>query len=148
MVAMLMEIPYGEYASLSDIFGSDAINQLRKDFKNNCTSLAEAIKYTFNRQEYLAEIITFKNGNAYSDGGITVNGNNYTHHTIVLMGEWIIDLLHSDNIIKTKDYVIELKRHNPKLRIDYTMSTGWYTNEGYLYRPSLDDLINYKYYSN
>ena len=143
-IIQMNELPYDAYTSLIDIFGTDTIKQLRIDFKSNCVDLAKVIKSTFNRQGYLAEIITFKNGNAF-DGGIRVKDNIYTHHAIVLMGEWIIDLLHSNDIIKTKDYIIELQRYNPKLRIDYIMSTGWYTNDGYPCRPSIDDLINYKY---
>lgn len=143
---MMHELPYDVYSSLIDIFGVDTINQLRIAFKDNCVGLAEVIKNMLNKQWYLAEIITFKNDNAFLDGEIRIDSDHiYTHHAIVLMGEWIIDLLHSDNIIKTKDYIIELQRYNPKLRIDYTLSTGWYTDDGYSYEPSLDDLINYKY---
>lgn len=146
IIIQMNELPYDAFSSLIDIFGADTLNQLRIAFKGNCVGLAETIKNTFNAQGYLAEIITFKNGNAFLDGGIRINSDHiYTHHTIVLMGEWIIDLLHSNNIIKTKDYIIELQKYNPKLRIDYTLSTGWYTDDGYLYRPNIDDLINYKY---
>lgn len=139
------ELPYDAYSSLIEIFGVDTINQLRVDFKSNCFGLAKFIKNTFNTQGYLAELITFKNGHLLLDDCIRIKENSYTHHTIVLMGEWVIDLLHSNNTIKTKDYIIELQKDNPKLRIDYTLSTGWYTDEGYLYKPSIDDLINYKY---
>ena len=143
---MMNELPYDAYSSLIDIFGFDTINQLRVAFKDNCVGLAEVIKNIFNSQGYLAEIITLKNGNAFLDGGIRIDSDHiYTYHVIVLMGEWVIDLLHTDNIVKTKDYLIELQKNNPKLRIDYTLSTCWYTDDGYPYRPSIDDLINYKY---
>jgi hypothetical protein len=147
-ILQMKELPYDAYSSLVEIFGGETIQQLRKDFKDNCLGLAREIKNTFNSQDYLAEVITFKNGNAFSDGGIRVTSNQdtvYTHHAIVLMGEWTIDLLHSDNIIKTKDYIVELQKYNPKLRIDYTLSTGWYTQDGYPYKPSLEDLKKYKY---
>lgn len=145
-LVVMTELPYGACSSLKDAFGADMIKQLRADFKDNCLGLAEVIRGSLMRQGYIAEIITFKNGNAFLDGGIRVgSGRIYTHHTVVLMGEWVIDLLHSDNVIKTKNYINRLKKHNPKLRIDYTLSTGWYADDGYMYRPSIDDLINYKY---
>jgi hypothetical protein len=144
-ILQMKELPYDAYSSLVEIFGEETIQQLRIDFKDNCLGLAREIKNTFNLQGYLAEVITFKNGNAFLDGGIRISSTVYTHHAIVLMGEWIIDLLHSDNIIKTKNYIVELQKYNPKLRIDYTLSTGWYTQDGYLYKPSLEDLKKYKY---
>ena len=79
------------------------------------------------------------------DGGIEVYGRTYTHHTVVLMGEWVIDVLHTSEIIKTKDYILELHKNNPELRIDYTMSTCWYTDEGFPYKPTIDYLLEYKY---
>lgn len=140
------ELPYDAYSDLVCIFGADTLRQLREEFKGNCVGLAEVVKDILNAGDFLAEIITFKNGNAFLDGGITINlVHNYTHHAVVLMGEWVIDILHTDKIIKTKDYIIELQKYNPKLRIDYMLSTGWYTDDGYPYMPSIDDLINYKY---
>ena len=145
-LVQMNELPYDAYSDLVCIFGADTLRQLREEFKDNCVGLAEVVKDILNAGDFLAEIITFKNGNAFLDGGITINlDNNYTHHAVVLMGEWVIDILHTDKIIKTRDYIIELQKYNPKLRIDYTLSTGWYTDDGYPYMPSIDDLINYKY---
>jgi hypothetical protein len=140
------EIPYDAYSDLVCIFGADTLSQLREEFKDNCVGLAQTVKMIMNTNGFLAEIITFKNGNAFLDGGITINlDHTYTHHAVVLMGDWVIDVLHTDKIIKTKDYIIELQKHNPKLRIDYTLSTGWYTDNGYPYKPNINDLINYRY---
>lgn len=144
-LVLMNELPYDAYSDLVCIFGADTLRRLREEFKDNCVGLAEVVKDILNAGNFLAEIITFKNGNAFLDGGIKILDHTYTHHTVVLMGEWVIDILHTDKIIKTRDYIIELQKYNPKLRIDYTLSTGWYTDDGYLYRPSIDDLINYKY---
>lgn len=40
---------------------------------------------------------------------------------------------------------LELQKNNPKLRIDYLMSTCWYTNDGFPYKPSMQDLLEYTY---
>ena len=146
LVIQMKELPYDAYSDLVCIFGADTLRQLREKFKDNCIGLAEVVKNIMNANDILAEIITFKNGNAFLGGDITIDlHHNYTHHAVVLMGEWVIDILHTDKIIKTRDYIIELQKYNPKLRIDYTLSTGWYTDDGYPYMPSIDDLINYKY---
>lgn len=140
-------LPYDTFESVEAIFskaeGKAAVQKLRKDFKHNSFGVAELIKEAFNANGIISKVITFKNGKA-SDRGINVSGHISTWHTVVLTGEWVIDILHSDELIKTKDYIAELQRHNPKLRIDYKMSTDWHTEDGFLYRPSLDDLITYK----
>ena len=142
---IMNEIPYDGYNSLIEIFGEDTIKEFRKNYKGKCYEVAEIIKTSLNSNGFIAEIITLKNGNAFLDGCINVSDNVYTHHTVVLMGEWIIDVLHTDNIVKTKDYILELQEDNPKLRIDYTLSTCWYTKEGLPYKPTIQDLINYQY---
>ena len=146
LVIQMNELPYDAYSDLVCIFGADTLRQLREEFKDYSVGLAEVVKDILNANGILAEIITFKNGNAFLDGGITINlVHNYTHHAVVLMGEWVIDILHTDKIIKTRDYINVLQKYNPKLLIDYLLSTGWYTDDGYPYMPSIDDLINYKY---
>lgn len=144
------ELPYDAYDSLEVIFSAKGepgsksfIQQIRTDYKIDCFGAAQFLKSLFNAKGFLAEIITFKNGNAFA--GINVYGNVCTHHTVVLMGEWVIDILHSDKIIKTKNFIVELQKHNPNLRLDATMSTGWYSDAGFPYMPSLEDLIQYQY---
>ena len=142
---MMKELPYDAYGSLNEIFGDERIKLFREKFDNNCFEVADIIKGIMNQNGIIAEIITFKNGNSFMDGGIEVHGRTYTHHTVVLMGEWVIDVLHTSEIIKTKDYILELHKNNPELRIDYTMSTCWYTDEGFPYKPTIDYLLEYKY---
>lgn len=144
MDVWLKELPFDAYESVTSIFGEEHTSKMREDFNNNCYGLADTIKRVMDDNQILAEIITFKNGNVFVDEGIKVYNNVYTHHTVVLMGEWVIDLLHTDEIIKTKDYILKLKENNPKLRIDYTLSTCWYTADGFPYKPSLQNLLDYK----
>lgn len=142
---MMKELPYDAYGSLNEIFGDEQIKLFREKFDNKCFEVADIIKGIMNQNGIIAEIITLKNGNAFLDGGIKVSDRTYTHHTVVLMGEWVIDVLHTDDIIKTKDYIIEMQENNPKLRIDYTMTTCWYTDEGVAYKPTIQNLLDYKY---
>lgn len=144
-IVQVNEVPYDAFTDLVAIFGTDTLNKLREKFNKNCVGLAEYIKGIMNASGILAEVITFKNGNAFLDGGIKIKDCIQTHHAVVLMGDWVIDILNTNKIIKTRDYIIELQKDNPKLRIDYTLSTCWYTDDGYPYSPSINDLINYRY---
>ena len=141
----MKEIPYDAYKNINEIFSEKVIKKIREDYKNNCVGASDIIKNIMNSNDIIAEIICLKNGHAFTDAPIKVFGNEYTHHSFVLMGEWIIDILHTNEIIKTKDYILNLQKDNPKLRIDYTLSTCWYNEEDYPYRPTLQDLIDYKY---
>ena len=143
MVVYLKEIPYGAYKDMNEVLGSNLIKKLRKTYHNNCHGLALVLKYMFNNNNILAEVITFKNGSAFN--GINVNGNTYTHHTVVLFGDSLIDLLHSDDFILTAEYINKLQEDNSQLRIDYALSSGWYGKDGYKYNPTLQELIEYKY---
>lgn len=149
---MIMDMQMNELAAdsfkdLREIFQNspDILDKIRADYKDDCVGAAQCIKAILNQNGFIAEILTLKNGNAFFDGGIKVSGKEYTHHAVVLLGEAVIDVLNTDNIINTKQYLEDLLKDNPKLRIDYTLSTGWYTAEGYPYNPTIEDLINYRY---
>lgn len=143
MKVYFKEIPYDAYKDMNEVLDNNLIKKIRKAYHNNCYELALALKDMFNNNNILAEVITFKNGSAFN--GININGNTQTHHTVVLLGDSLIDLLHSDDFILTADYITKLKEDNSKLRIDYTLSTGWYDKDGYKYNPTLQELIEYKY---
>ena len=145
-IVMFNEISYDAYKDLNEMFGDkNIISNVRKNYKGNCVDAAWFIKKSLNQNRILAEVITFKNGNAFLDGGICVFGNRYSHHSVVLLGDGIIDILHTDKILQTKEYIEELEKNNPKLHIYHILSTGWYTDDGYLYRPSINDLKCYEY---
>lgn len=143
-MVIMSEIPHDAHKDLIAIFGEDTIKELRREYKNNCLGLAEKIKYIFNYDGILAEILVFKSGHTFNYN-LKVNGEIYTHHAVVLMGDWVIDLLHTTEIIKTKDYIMKLKKDNPELRLDKVLTTGWYNEQGYAIPVTLDYLIKYKY---
>lgn len=141
----VIELPFDTKHDLTKMFDPPIeVDTLCKEFPNDCFGLALKLREIFIQAGVLAEYVTLKNGNAFSDGGILVNNKRYTHHTVVLMGEWVIDLLNSTKGLSTKKYIEKLERDNPKLRIDYTMSTYWYDNDGFPIQLTLEDLKNYK----
>lgn len=120
-----------ELLSVQDVF------ELRRNFDGDCFNLATYLYHSLNSAGILASFITFKNGNPFLDGGIhvwsdlTKRNEVYTHHSVVLLGDCVMDLLHTDRLIKTTEYVKKLKADNPKLRVDQTTSGIWYTAAGH-----------------
>lgn len=126
------------------------LNRIRNDFKNNCFGLAETLVAVLIESTILATIITFKNGSAFSPDGLTVKNeidnclDIYTHHSVVLLGEGVIDLLHSDRIIKTSEYIEMLESLNNDIVIDTEMSGSWYNEFGVPVIVTIDYLRDYK----
>ena len=125
----------------------DFVGEYRKMFEKEGGSypVAATLSRDLKFSGVLAELFTFKNGNAFLDGGLTIGDKNYLYHSVVILGEALIDIIHSDVFLSTKEYIKDLKKDNPKLRFDYTMSTCWYADNDMAYRPTLEDFINYKF---
>ena len=145
-IALLKEIAYDSYRDVYEIFRNDRsiVEGFRRRY-GECLSIAEELKGIFNANGILAEIVTFKNGNAFLDVGIKVYDKVYMFHCVLLLGDDIIDILHTDAIVPTKEYIEMLEKDNSKLRIDYSISTNWYNKAGYPIKLDLDYLKNYKY---
>lgn len=141
----LEELPYDSYDSLEDIFPQDFIDYARKQYQGNSGALVGELKKLFNEQGYLAEILTFQNGTYVEDGMLNVFGYECCHYSVLLMGEWVIDLLNSDEIVKTRDFILKLMHQNPKLKITPSLTTGWYAPDGKFFQPNIQYLLNYKY---
>lgn len=145
LLVEMKELPYDAYMYLRDMFSDkQLIPRLRRQYENKCFQLAQELKGVFNREGYLAEVLCFKNGDLIT-GGVKLHNRVFTYHAVVLMGEWLIDLLYEDVPIKTCDYIERLRKDNQELRVDCIMSTGWWDEAGYNYMPTLDDLVEYKY---
>jgi len=145
------EISWDSYKDVNDLFSKDTVDKVREHFKENCTGAANLLRDILDENNILASTITFKNGHAFVDEPLKVFGHKYTHHSLTLVGNGIIDILHSDKIFQTKEYIEMLEKDNPKLRIDSDLSMGWFTQEGdngfegWLYMPTLQELKDYKY---
>lgn len=74
-------------------------------------------------------IATFKNGNAFIDGGINIvdsNGDihNYMAYPVYMNDDKIYDSEHGYDGTSVYEYLHMLSKNNPKLRIDLTMTMG------------------------
>lgn len=74
-------------------------------------------------------VVTFKNGNAFVDGGInikTLDGkiNNYMAYPVYMNDNFAYDEVNGYNKTDVYEYLKMLDENNKKLRIDLTMSYG------------------------
>lgn len=123
---------------LFELISESDIKELRKIYSDNCYTLAcELYERIFNNG-ILCSTITFINGSSFRSGTkdlVVWNELNYEYvryrfHSVLLLGEYIIDLLHSDKILDTSEYVCDLSRNNKYLSINQSMSGVWYDDLG------------------
>lgn len=142
---------FSEYTYIDGQLINDSISlpieQLRKEFESNCFGLAQELSMEFMKSGVLASVITFKNGHSlnvkvknYHTGKI----NTYAFHSVIMLGNCVIDLLNSDRYISTNEYVKEMKKLNPELRLDKFMTEQWYDVNGMPMILDIDILENYK----
>lgn len=122
------------------------VEKLKQLYKDDCYGLASELVAGFMDSGVLAAVVTFKNGHSLD---ISINDyyNNevktYAFHSVVMLGNCLIDLLHSDRYISTSRYIKELKNLNPDLRLDTIMTEQWYDYDGQLVDLSIDILEVY-----
>lgn len=134
MLCQMCEYQFEDGDLVTEIFSQESIDNIRDKLANMCTVAAEDIVGNLTHSGCLASMITFVNGNSFNLMKIKGLDNDIvicTHHSVVLLGDCIMDLLYSDKLVRTKDYIASLKLLNPELCIKSTMSGNWYGNEGY-----------------
>ena len=139
------ELNCAHYKNVYELLNKNIIAGIRKECEGNSLIAAKIVSKIFRDNGFLAEVLTFKNGGSLKKSGVLINDTLKPYHAVVLMGEWAIDILESDEIIKTKDYIERLKLSNHELRVDYILSSGWYRDNGIPYMPTLDDLCEYRF---
>ena len=116
----MKEYKYVDGAKVLDLVPGSVVDSV-KDL--NCYEAACEVANWLSAHGVRCSIVTFKNGTVTADGCIQV-WNDYTkeyeHHThqsIALLGDSVIDVLHSASLIKTSDYIRGLGENNMKLTI-------------------------------
>lgn len=148
MTRFYRKYKFTEGDKVTNLFSDIAIDGFRERYKNACYGVATLISKRLSNFDYLCSYVTFTCRNAISQGGITVwsellNSNRiYEYHTVVLLGDCVMDILHSDRLISTSEYVRNLRDTNIGLEIDYDMSGHWVSGDGFKRQLSIDDLIS------
>lgn len=127
---------------------SEDLNVLRETYSGNCIGLAHYVKSVCQANRVLSSVITFKNRNCFLEplrvtNELTNTECGYTHHSVVLLGDCIMDILHTDRLISTREYVKHLRELNPNVEVNLALSDGWYNSDGYSIPVDLDYLENY-----
>lgn len=146
MLMNMFEFAYEEGDKITELFRPKDISYFRNKYNNNCFGFAQHCCAMLTEGNVLCSMLTFKNGHNFVDDGIKVwddinhKHNLYTHHSVVLLGDCIMDMLHSDRLISTQEYVRGLEKDNPNLQLDNAMTGCWYNSEGYPVKVTLDNL--------
>lgn len=133
----IYEYTYEKGDKIADILNPDVIPLMRREYNDKCFALGGLLKEALFGSGILATVITFKNGNAFNPEGLKVwdylSGvyRTYTHHSVIYLGSCIMDVLHTDDLIATDEYIKQLKENNTNLRLMKSMTGCWYTDAGY-----------------
>lgn len=146
MVAILNEFMFDEGDTIEEFYDKSVVARLRKEYDNKCYDLANLLKRELNTAGVLAEVVTFKNGNSLATELKVKNElenkvETYNYHSVVLLGNCVVDLLHTDRLISTKEYVGNLSKLNKNLRLDYLMGGFWYSDDGHKIQVNVDSLL-------
>lgn len=146
---MMMEYHFTEGDTVTNIIKDEFVDPIRIEFDGNCTGCAASLAdELISDQSVICSCVTFKNGSAFADTGVVVRdelaGEDkiYTHHTVLLFGECIMDILHSDRLVATAEYVKSLQEKNPKLLVDDTMTGSWINTSGWPIKITLERLLS------
>ena len=136
----LKKISWDSYKNLDDMFASTPgfINDLRHNFTGS--EVAYEIKKQLTVRGILSGVLVFVNNDVTVKNSIKVFGKPYTCYAVVLIGNGIIDIFNSDKIFKTKEYIETLEKDNFELDLNKSLSTGWLTETGFTYIPTLQEL--------
>ena len=147
-VVYMDEYLFDEGDMIKNVLSGD-LNVLREIYAGNCVDLANYVKGICLANRLLASVITFKNPKCFLNplkvtDELTNTERTYTHHSVVLLGACIMDILHTDRLISTREYVRHLRELNPDVKVYSALSDGWFDSAGYLIPVNLDYLENYK----
>lgn len=134
---------------LTEIITAEGAKYLRSKYKDNCLGCAEALVASLQQTGILSAVAFLKNGNCFLSP-ITIKNEfddkyyQYSHHAVVFLGSCIIDVLNTDRLIASSEYIQQLERLNPKLRLDTAYVSEFPNSDGYMIPLTLDFIKNYK----
>ena len=124
---------------------ADDIKELADMWNKDSLTAALWLKKSMNINGIMAEILTFGNGNNNIKISIDGNETDTKIFSVLLLGEAVIDLAHTTEIMYTKEFIEKLEEDNPDLDVVCGMSSGWYDEDGHPIDVTLDYLKEYKY---
>lgn len=116
----MKEYKYVDGAKVLDLVPGSIVDDI-KDL--NCYEAACEIAKWLTGHGVRCSVVTYKNGTVSADGSLKVwneytqEYENHTHQSVVLLGDSLIDVFHSDKLLKTPDYIRGPGDNNAKLTI-------------------------------
>lgn len=143
----MKEFVFEDGDKINLLFGEKDITELRNKYICRCYDLADLLCNSLWSSNVLSTVITFKRDKSFINGiKIKDELNNtirtYTHHSVVLLGSCILDLIHTDRLISTSEYVHTLLKLNPDVYVYKPMRHGWYDENGEKIRVDIEYLLN------
>lgn len=146
---IMLQFAFSDGDDITEIIKDEFVDTYRTEFADDCAGCAASIAEELLCDHHvLCSCVTFKSGSSFTDSGVVVRDELhdtdrvYTHHTVLLLGACIMDVLHSNRLIKTTEYVKALLEKNPKLCIDAEMTGSWVNNEGWPVNITVERLLS------
>lgn len=108
-----------------ELLGKKSVEYIRADYKNHCFGVAKCLYNVLLKVGIMSAFITFKTESPFVNS-LKVWDKEYMHHSVLFLGDCILDLLHSDMLIPIKDYVDMLNENNKDWVVVQDMSSCWY----------------------
>lgn len=119
------------------------LDELRKTFKDDSHGLAAEMSYFLRQQGILAACVTFKNGHLFNmqiKNDLTCKIEDCLSHSVILLGNCVLDPLKSSRFLSTIEYIDELYELNDELRVDKTLSDDWVDDDGTQIKLTIDKI--------
>lgn len=117
------------------VLSTDVVSHLRRKYKHNSVGIAKGVVMFLNEHGLSAEYITFRNGDSLFKDKVTYWSQSahawkrHRNHSIVLVGNQVIDILSADITMDAEDYIRLLQEKNSNLKV-VTLLSGTYDKCG------------------
>lgn len=130
------EYVFEDSDNVTEIVPADVVAELRHKYADDCYELAADIAQQLLDIGLLCAVATVQNGDPLKGNRVVLwseierEHKTYVHHSVVLLGDCIMDLLHYDKLIRTETYFNGLMQSHEALSVVQDLSGVWYDAEG------------------
>lgn len=149
LIVTLWEFMFEEGDMLTEVLNAEDIKYIRSKYEGNSLGCAENIVRYLKSMGILAAVAFLENDNCFLNS-ITIKNEfddkyyQRPFHAVVFLGSCIMDVLNTDRLIASSEYIQQLERFNPKLRLETAYVSEFPNSDGYMIPLTLDFIKNYK----
>ena len=140
---VLTEYTFEDFTKVEDVFPDGSFRDVKRNCKTKSYALAEEAVRVLRLHGVMSSVVTFEN-----DAGFTLwseldrKHKTYTTHSVVLVGDFVLDIDNCGMVIRTGVYVEDLVRRFSNLRIVESKTGNWWDAEGKSCQITLDKLLS------